>query len=73
MLYKAKDISASYSALLVRVAGDHKELEGDRTRTVDLNCSKGQSIPYDIMQKTLKNSGELELGQPHWDWLGSGQ
>ena len=41
MLYRAQDILREGS----------KELGGNRIRTADSNCTKGYSIPYDIMQK----------------------
>jgi len=44
-----QDISASHRALPAKGLGEHKELRGDRTRTVDPKCLKGYSILYGEM------------------------
>lgn len=56
-MYRSNDISAS-AALSARGPRGLKDLEGDRTRTAELNWLKGCSIPYGFM---LKNEN-LEKG-----------
>ena len=62
VLYRAKAVSASQLfVLFCQQEGwgeGHKELGGDRTRTADLNWSKGCSIPYMMLcKKTYKTAG----------------
>lgn len=60
-LSRARDISAFHAALPKSGLGEHKDLEGDSTRTADLNWPEESFIPYNIMPKNYKNS-ELPRG-----------
>ena len=65
-LSRARDISAFHAALPKSGLGEHKDLEGDSTRTADLNWPKGYSrysILHDIMHGG-GGEGDWLVGQP---------
>lgn len=64
-LSRARDISAFHAALPKSGLGEHKDLEGDSTRTSDLNWPKGYSrysILHDIMHGGGRGRGGLAGG-----------
>lgn len=76
VLYRVKGIPVSHYCPKSGVGlRRYKELEVNRTRRADLNCTKEYSIPYDIKEKKTNHlemvgnwlAGKILLG----DWLGS--
>ena len=58
--YRTEDsfsFSASRTSLTVKRLLGHKELEGDRTKTVDLNWPRVYTIPYDVTWRNYKTKG----------------
>lgn len=64
-LSRARDISAFHAALTKSGLGEHKDLEGDSTRTSDLNWPKGYSR-YSILHDIMHGGGEGERGIGWW-------
>ena len=66
VLHRAEDISVSPSLFCPTSKGawGHTELGRDRTRTGDLNCPKGHSIPCSVMwKKPYKTEGSQLVEQ----------